>query len=126
MGRVLTRPAKKRPRRPSVGAAAQLENPVTTTANTSGSVQLGEVLDLNAAAPLAAELLAGRGADLDVDASQTRRLGAQAVQVLLSARRTWREDGARLAVVNASAAFRDGLKLLGIDEDALMDKEQAQ
>lgn len=99
---------------------------MTTTANTSGSVQLGEVLDLNAAAPLAAELLAGRGADLEVDASRTRRLGAQAVQVLLSARRTWHEDGARLAVVNASAAFRDGLKLLGIAEDALMDKEQAQ
>lgn len=100
---------------------------MTTMAKTSGhTVRLGEVLDLNAAAPLAAELLASRGGDVDIDASQTRRLGAQAVQVLLSARRTWREDGARMSVVDPSPAFSEGLRLLGVDEGELLDKEQAQ
>lgn len=81
--------------------------------DSSAVVRLGPVLDLNAASPLAAELLALRGRDVAVDASAVERLGAQCLQVLLSARRTWDADGAAFAVVSASDDFTTTLALLG-------------
>jgi chemotaxis protein CheX len=87
------------------------------------TLQLPEVLDLNAAAPLAGELLSYRGNDLMADASQVKRLGAQAVQVLMSARMAWDQDGMRLRIVQPSAAFKDVVELLGIADGELLDKE---
>jgi chemotaxis protein CheX len=83
----------------------------------AAQVRLGSVLDLNAAAPLAAELLAARGRDLEIDASAVERLGAQCLQVLLSARATWEADGAGFAVVGPSPEFSLVLDLLGAPID---------
>jgi chemotaxis protein CheX len=80
-------------------------------------VRLGQVLDLNAATPLAAELLALRGADVEVDASAVGRMGAQCLQVLLSARATWGEDGFAFAIVAASRELTAVLELLGAPLD---------
>jgi chemotaxis protein CheX len=91
--------------------------------NFERTLQLPEVLDLNAATPLAGELLSFRGNDLAADASQVQRIGAQGVQVLLSAVATWRQDGFKLRVVKPSAAFRDVIESLGISEGELLDKE---
>ena len=76
-------------------------------------LQLGQVLDLNAAAPLLNEFLALRGRNVDVDASAVERLGAQCLQVLLSARRTWDADGRALTLVDPSTDFTATLALLG-------------
>jgi chemotaxis protein CheX len=81
------------------------------------NVRLGQVLDLTAAAPLAAELLAHRGRDVEVDATAVSRMGAQCLQVLLSARTTWREDGAAFAIVTPSEEFAAVLELLGAPLD---------
>jgi chemotaxis protein CheX len=78
-----------------------------------GTVRLPEVLDMRAAAPLAAELLERRGRDVDLDASGVRRLGAQCLQVLLAARSSWESDGAAFHVVLPSSGFVEGLALLG-------------
>jgi chemotaxis protein CheX len=83
------------------------------THNAPNRLRLGAVLDLNAAGPLHAELLALRGGDLDLDASAVSRMGAQVLQVLLSARATWREDGAAFAIVAPSPEFVAVLDLLG-------------
>lgn len=80
-------------------------------------LRLGQVLDLNAAGPLANEFLALRGRDLEVDASAVERLGAQCLQVLLSARRTWDADGAAFAVIAPSDEFTSTLALLGAPID---------
>ncbi len=77
------------------------------------ALALGEVLDLKAAAPLAAALLARRGTDLEVDASEVRRLGGLCLQVLLSAASTWEADGATLTILNPAGAFEEGLDRLG-------------
>ena len=53
---------------------------------------LSPVLDLTAAEPLKAELLAHRGRVLVVDASGVERLGGLCLQVLLSALSLWRQD----------------------------------
>ena len=77
---------------------------------------LPAVLDLRAAAPLAAELLSRRGKPLTIDASVVERLGGQCLQVLLSARNTWVADGQAFRIQNASAAFVASLTALGAAE----------
>ena len=88
---------------PNMGAQA-LPDPATP---------LPEVLDLRAAAPLAAALAARRGLDTDVDASRVRKLGGQCLQVLLSAQACWQAEGVRFRVIAPSDDFIDGVALLG-------------
>ena len=84
-----------------------------SAAKRAAVLRLGQVLDLNAAGPLAGEFLALRGSAVEVDASAVERMGAQCLQVLLSARMTWDADGAAFAVVAASEEFNATLALLG-------------
>ena len=72
-------------------------------------------LDIRAAAPLAAELSGARGADLALDASQVERVGAQCLQVLLSAAATWCADGRELTIAQPSAAFAEAIRVAGLD-----------
>ncbi len=74
---------------------------------------LPPVLDLNAAGPLAAELLMRRGAPLVIDGSAVERLGAQCLQVLLAGRATWAADGHSFSVEAPSDVFAATLAALG-------------
>ena len=78
-------------------------------------VCLQETLDLPAAAPLAATLTRFRGQDLVIDASRVQYLGAQCLQVLLSAAISWNSDGIPLRVTNRATAFTRSLELAGIE-----------
>jgi chemotaxis protein CheX len=82
-------------------------------------LRLGAVLDLKAAAPLAELLLSRRGHDVELDGSDVERLGAQCLQVLLSARTSWAADGRNFAVEKLSPAIIATLELLGITPTAL-------
>jgi chemotaxis protein CheX len=81
--------------------------------STAAVLRLNQVLDLNAAAPLANEFVTLLGRDVEVDASGVERLGAQCLQVLLSARATWGSDGSAFALVAPSSEFTATLALLG-------------
>jgi chemotaxis protein CheX len=72
-------------------------------------------LDIKAAAPLAAELIAARGADIALNASQVERVGAQCLQVLLSAAATWSADGMEFSIDEPSPAFVDAIGIAGLD-----------
>ena len=74
-----------------------------------------QVLDLPAATALAAALLDRRGRPTVVDAQLTQRPGAQCLQVLMSAIKTWADDGVPLAFVNWGPLLIEHLGLLGID-----------
>jgi len=76
-------------------------------------MHLPQVLDLPAAQALAADLMARRGGPARIDASGVQRLGAQALQVLLAARKTWASDGQDLIVCNPSTDFIEALDLFG-------------
>ncbi len=89
-------------------------------------VELPEILDLKAAAPLAGEFLAHRGGELRIDASRVQRLGGQCLQVLLSAAMTWKVDEIPLAFVDPSPDFIEGLQRLGIAPADLIDQELPQ
>jgi len=79
---------------------------------------LADSLDLTAAAPLAAELLAARGKPATLDASGVQRLGAQCLQVLLAARALWASDGQPWRLVDPSPEFSDAAALMGCPDIA--------
>lgn len=81
----------------------------------AGSMTLPTELDIKAAAPLAAELIAARGGDLALNASQIERVGAQCLQVLLSAAATWAADGQELTIEEPSPAFADAIQIAGLE-----------
>ena len=108
----------------SPAAAAPAATPAA--AEPDGAFQLPECLDLPAARPLAKALLERRGKPIVVDGSSVHQLGAQCVQVLLSAKRTWSADGVALSIVNCAPRMIEDLQLLGIDLMTLTSGEQPQ
>jgi chemotaxis protein CheX len=87
------------------------------------SLALSETLDLRAAGPLAASLLAARGGAIKLDASRVRSIGAQCMQVIFSARQTWDRDGQSLTIVNPTADFLDALTVAGLSVDNILEGE---
>lgn len=81
----------------------------------SATVALPSVLDITAAGPLASEFLKVRGKDVTVDASKVERVGAQCIQVLLSAVATWTLDGVEFDLANPSSALVDSLQTAGLE-----------
>lgn len=81
----------------------------------AGSITLPTELDIKATGPLTAQLLALRGKDVALNASQIERVGAQCLQVLLSAAATWASDGAELTLEEPSPAFVDAIRTAGIE-----------
>lgn len=84
---------------------------------------LPETLDLCAAAPIASHLLEARGNQLRVDASNVRKIGAQCMQVIVSAYLTWERDGLTLTLVNPSKEFVDAFRLAGLDVSKFIEKD---
>jgi anti-anti-sigma regulatory factor len=87
------------------------------------TVALAGSLDMTAAAPLARDILAGRGQPLVLDASGVRRLGGQCLQVLIAAQAAWAEDGVSFEIAQPSAEFQESLALLGWSSPALAASE---
>jgi len=89
----------------------------------SDALLLEPVLDLKAATPLQSALLGRRGQALEIDASAVERLGGLCLQVLISAHKTWGDDGVPLHVAPRSEAFTEALRLFGattrLDESQL-------
>lgn len=82
-------------------------------------VELVPVLDLVSAPNLLNTLLEKRGHNLEVEAGHVRRLGAQCVQVLLSAKATWSEDGFSFTVKDCSEEFVEYLGIMGLAPEDL-------
>jgi chemotaxis protein CheX len=104
---------------PPVAAA-----PAAAPAQAEGTFPLPACLDLPAARPLVKALLERRGKPIALDGSSVHQLGAQCVQALLSARRTWAADGVALSLVNCAPRMIADLQLLGIDPTTLVSGEQ--
>jgi chemotaxis protein CheX len=83
--------------------------------NAAESITLPTELDIKAAGPLTTQLLGLRGKDVTLNASQIERVGAQCLQVLLSAASTWTADGAELVISEPSPAFTDAIEIAGLE-----------
>ena len=91
----------------------------------AASVVLADGLDMTAASPLKAQLLAARGSPLSLDASGVRKLGAQCVQVLLAARAQWSGEGLEWRITDPSPEFSEAARLLGCPDLAQADLAEA-
>jgi chemotaxis protein CheX len=98
----------------------------TAVSGAEDAIRLPEFLDLAAATPLAKVLVERRGKPIVIDGSAVHQLGAQCVQVLLSARKTWIADGVPLSFVNCAPRMIEDLQYLGIDSATLNSGELAQ
>ena len=85
----------------------------TSETTAAAPLVLADSLDLTAAAPLAATLLAARGGPATLDASGVQRLGAQCLQVILAARALWTSDGQPWRLIDPSPEFSDAAALMG-------------
>ncbi|MEW7007098.1 STAS domain-containing protein [Lentilitoribacter sp. EG35] len=92
---------------------------------TSNILKLPENLDLNAASSMHEQLISLKGSSVEIDASDVRKSGAQCIQVLMAAKKTWDVEGNSIAVGAMSENFENTLKLLGISGDELPLKETA-
>lgn len=82
-------------------------------------LKLPENLDLSATVKLVELLSAKRGAALVINASEVIRVGAQCLQILLSAQRTWEADNLSFRIVEPSQPLVDCLSLVGISQSDL-------
>ena len=82
-------------------------------------LKLPENLDLSATVKLVELLSAKRGAALIINGSQVIRMGAQCLQILLSAQRTWEADNLSFRIVEPSQPLVDCLALVGISQSDL-------
>jgi chemotaxis protein CheX len=82
-------------------------------------MKLPSVLDLAAARPLSSAFAESVGHPLTLDASGVERLGGVCLQVLLAAQARWRRDGLDFFIVEPSAAFLEGLRLMAAPQLAM-------
>jgi chemotaxis protein CheX len=78
-------------------------------------------LDLTAASDLLEAFRTRRGEDVGVDAGAVTHLGTNCLQVLISASRSWADDGKTLAFGPMSEAFSQQLEQFGLSPDSLTD-----
>ena len=78
-------------------------------------------LDLTAAPDLLEGFLSRRGKDLAVDAGAVTHLGTNCLQILISAARSWAQDGHSLAFSPMSEAFCQQLEQFGLSTDTLLE-----
>ncbi|HUO23536.1 MAG TPA: STAS domain-containing protein [Caulobacteraceae bacterium] len=79
-------------------------------------ITLDATLGLNTVAALAERLIAARGRSVQLDASLVHRLGAQGLQVLLSAEQAWAADGLAFEITAPSERFLTDWRLFGAPE----------
>lgn len=79
------------------------------------SLPLPEKLDRKAAIDLSGSLLALRGDDVTLDASEMRDVSPTGLELLLAAQKQWQRDGKALIVSGLTADAAEALAQLGAD-----------
>lgn len=77
-------------------------------------LELQNVLDMIAASALKDCFLQNEGSPLLINAAPVQRLGAQCLQVLLSAKKTWEDRGVEFVIDSPSTAFIETAKFMGV------------
>jgi len=86
-------------------------------------ISLPEKLGANQLSSLFDEISAARGKSLVLDASSVRYIGAQGMQILLSAVKTWKRDGVPLRLTGTTEELREIVSVLGVSSSELAMEE---
>ncbi|MEM6887355.1 MAG: STAS domain-containing protein [Pseudomonadota bacterium] len=91
----------------------------------SDPIRLAPKLDLSAASALTIELKERLGeAEIVLDLTDVRHLGALCLQVMLAAATSALQDGRRLVCVNASDRVIDQLRVMGMTPEMISEGRQ--
>ena len=85
-------------------------------AETNTVLPLPKIMDRKAARRLASDFLAVKGKPVTLDASHVERVGAQCLQVMLSAHRTWMVDDLAFEIAKPTPLFNQCMTQLGARE----------
>ncbi|MCO6187149.1 STAS domain-containing protein [Rhizobium sp. L1K21] len=88
--------------------------------DTGNSITLAAVLDFNEASELHGKLMSMRGKDVTIDASAVQRAGAQCMQVIFAAAKSWEEDKKSIKFEKVSDAFKATMQLAGVNFEPLI------
>ncbi len=80
---------------------------------TVAELRLPPAVDLTSVKLIAEEIAAKRGSPLEIDAGDVMRLGGLGVQLLLSAQRSWEDDGIPVKITKWSDVFQRDIEQLG-------------
>lgn len=86
-------------------------------------LSLEKILDLNEASALHGKLMSMRGSDLAIDGSAVERCGALAIQVLMSASKTWEQEKLSFKFSKISDALVKTMQLIGVNHEMMLAKE---
>ncbi|MFT6605403.1 MAG: anti-anti-sigma regulatory factor [Halocynthiibacter sp.] len=89
----------------------------------SGAITLDSRLDYQAIAPLSDALKAAPAGDMVLDACNVSHVGAQALQVILSAIKTRAASGGSSRIINVTDNCIDQLSLFGFTPESLTEPE---
>lgn len=81
----------------------------------AAQLKLAPALDFRAAGALRDQFLAQRGKPIEIDGADVQRIGGQCIQVLVSAQRTWAQDGVAFELANPSPEMLRALGHVGMD-----------
>jgi chemotaxis protein CheX len=96
------------------------------TISSDEALHLPEALDLRTATGLAASILTHQGNQLLLNGSKVKKVGAQCLQILVSAARMWERDGVPFALAEPSDELKNSLAVAGIGIDMFSEKETKQ
>ncbi|MGH1329381.1 MAG: STAS domain-containing protein [Paracoccaceae bacterium] len=89
----------------------------------SGSIALESRLDYQSIVPLSEALKAAPAGEMVLDAARVSHIGAQALQVILSAIKTRAGAGGSARIINVSDSCIDQLGLFGFTPESLSQPE---
>lgn len=92
------------------------------TTDTPDEIELPQRLDHAACGKLADRFAKRRGQDILINAGGVTFLSAMAAEILLRARAEWQSDGTGFAFQSPSQGFLEGLSLLGIPTNSLIEE----
>ncbi|MDR9485210.1 MULTISPECIES: STAS domain-containing protein [Sediminimonas] len=94
------------------------------TGNSPGTqIDLPERLDFTACGALFDAICNQRGRPLLLQAGNVEFLGALAAEILIRAKAEWQTDGLGFELINPSKGLVQGLSLLGIPQDTLIQED---
>lgn len=84
------------------------------------NVELPKVLSLVEASSLLELFLGKKTSHISVNAENVTRIGSQCMQILLSAKKNWEEDGFDFMLTNPSKEFLKTMSIIGMSQDDLI------
>lgn len=87
-------------------------------------VNLPKILDLVESSSLLEDFMKVKSSSVSINAENVTRVGAQCMQILISAQKNWKENDLDFILNNPSEEFLETMLMIGISQDDLTYRSQ--